>query len=211
MGVRELELVKAAVVVLYDAIDHGHILRDLLREMIPEGEPQFIDTPGGPLIVVFEAVPDTNCVINARRVYVNQGGPIEPGDGTLAQMATTATEAIRDAQMLAYGLNLGIRISVVEMEDVGQFLRDEFLRGLQDLEATLGGSVSSLSPKFKYVIGNSEYSLRLDPDESDPRALGAQLNVHHDVGSLPSRDELSREIWEESERMTQLLNGLLSK
>lgn len=210
MGVREQELERVSLVILYDAIDHRQVSRDHLREMIPEGEAQFIDTPGGPLIIVFEAVPGTNCIINTRRVHVNQGGPVEPGDGTLAQMATTASEAVRGAEMVAYGLNFGVKASVESMDNVGQFLRDKFLQGLQDLEATLGGTVSWLSPKFKYVIEDVEYRLRMDPDESDPALLRAHLNVHHEVGSLPSRDELSREILEESQRMSQLLDRLLS-
>ena len=207
MGVREQELERVSLVILYDEIDHRQVSRDHLREMTPEGEAQFIDTPGGPLIVVFEAVPGTNCIINTRRVHVNQGGPVEPG--TLAQMATTASEAVRGAKMLAYGLNFGVKASVEGMDDVGQFLRDKFLQGLQALEATLGGTVLWLSPKFKYVIEDVEYNLRMDPDESDPALLRAHLNVNHEVGSLPSRDELSREILEESQRMSQLLDRLL--
>lgn len=211
MALRELGLEQASVVIAYDAIDRGQVSRDRLKDMIPEGEAQFIDTPGGPLIVVFEAVPGTSCIINARRIHVNQGGPVEPGDGYLAQMATVANEAIRGAAMVAYGLNFGVKASVESIDNIGQFLRDKFLRGLQDLEATVGGTVSWLSPNFKYVIGGIEYQLRMGADESDPALLRANLNVHHEVGSLPSRDDLSQEIREEFQRMSQLLDRLLSR
>lgn len=210
MALRELELQRASVVIAYDAIDHRQVSRDRLKDMIPEGEAQFIDTPGGPLIVVFEAVPGSNCIINARRIHVNQGGPVEPGDGNLAQMATVANEAVRGAEMVAYGLNFGVKASVESVDNVGEFLRDKFLQDLQHLEATVGGTVSWVSPKFKYVIENIEYQLRMAPEESDPTLLKADFNVHHEVGSLPSRDELSQEMREEFGRMSQLLDRLLS-
>lgn len=211
MALRELRLEQASVVIAYDAIDHRQVSRDRLKDMIPEGDAQFIDTPGGPLIVVFEAVPGTNCIINARRIHVNQGGPVEPGDGKLAQMATVANEAVQGGGMVAYGLNFAVKASVESIDNVGHFLRDKFLKSLEELEVTIGGSLAWLSPKFKYVVEGVEFQLGIDPVEGEPTLVRAHLNVHHAVQSLPTQDELSKELNEQFQYMSDLLDRVLSE
>jgi hypothetical protein len=211
MALHESELEKASIIIVYDAIEHSHISRDRLREMIPEGDAQFIDTPSGPLIVSFQEIPDTNCIINARRIYLNQGGPLEPGSGHLAHMATVANEAVQGSNMVAYGLNFAVHASVKNTDNVGRLLRDKFLKRIEELEAETGGSVAWLSPKFKYIMEDVEYQLSIEPVEGEATLVRAHLNVHHTVQSLPTQDELSTELNERFQYMSGLLDRLLSE
>lgn len=209
VALRDLTLQRASIVIVYDAIDRGRISRDRLREMIPEGDAQFIDMPGGPLIIAVEPIQDTNCIFDARRIYLNEGGQVEPGSGHLARMATVASSAVQGGTMVAYGLNFAVRASVEGTDSVGHLLRDKLLKSLGELEATVGGAVSWFAPKIKYVVGDVEFQLGMDPSEDEPTLLRAHLNVHHAVQSLPTQDELSRELGEQFQYMRDLLGRML--
>lgn len=210
MPVYGLELERTSIVILYVAIDHRQISRDRLQEMIAGEDPRLIDTPGGPLIVDYEALPGTNCVIHNRRIYLNQAGATEPGEGNLAQMATVAVGAIRGATMVAYGKNFYVKGSVEGVDNIGHFLRDRFLWDLDQLEIAFEGPVSWLSPKFKYVSGNVEYELGIDPDPGDATQFKARLNVHHATDSLPGLEDLRLELRGGFQYFRELLNRVLS-
>jgi hypothetical protein len=179
--------------------------------MIAGENPRLIDLPGGPLMVDYERLPGTNCIINDRRIYLNQAGPTEPSEGNLAQMATVAASALQGATMVAYGKNFHVRGSVEAVGNMGRFLRDRFLRNLNQLEVAFGGPVLWLLPNFKYVVGNIEHRLAIDCDETDQSLFRARLNIHHDTESLPSLDDLSAELREGFQYLRELLSKLLKQ
>jgi len=209
MAVYGLEVERTSIVILYVAIDRRQISRDRLQEMIAGQHPRLIDMPGGPLIIDYEGLPGTNCIINNRRIYLNQHGAIEPGEGNLAEMATVAAGAIRSATMVAYGKNFDVKGSIEGVENVGHFLRDRFLRNIDQLEQALQGPVSWLSPTLKYVVENVEYQLSIDRDDTDESVLKARLNIHHAIDSLPSLENLRLELREGFEYLRALLNRVL--
>jgi len=210
MPIDRLEVERTSIIIVYVAIDTRQISRDRLQEMIPGENPQLVEAPGGPLIVNYEALPDTNCVINNRRIYLNQGGPIEPGEGNLAQMATVAVGAIRGSTIVAYGKNFHVKGSVESVDNMGHFLRDRFLRDSDQLEEAFEGPVSWLSPRFKYVVGNIEYQLGIDPYPGDDTLFKARLNIHHATDSLPGLEDLRLELREGFQYFSEVLNRVLS-
>lgn len=210
MSVHALQLETSFVVIVYDKIDRRQVSRGRLQEMIPGQSPRFIDMPGGPLVVDFEALPGTSCVIDSRRIFLNQLGTTEPGKGHLARMAMCAADAIGDAVMNAYGKNYVVRGSIEAVEHVGAFLRDAFLNDVEELERRVGGSISWLSPRVKYVVEGTEYELRLDPDLSEEAMFRAQLNIHHATKSLPDANALSSELNEGFAYFQEILDKVLT-
>lgn len=210
MPVYGLELERTSIVILCVAIDHGQISRDRLQEMIAGENRRLIDMPGGPLIIEYEDLPGTNCIINNRRIHLNQAGAIGPGEGNLAQMATVAAGAIRTATMVAYGKNFHAKGSIEGVENIGHFLRDKFLRNIDQLEQALQGPVAWLWPTLKYVVENVEYQLRIDHDHTDESIFKAHLNFHHAIDTLPGLEDLRLELREGFEYMRELLNRVLS-
>lgn len=210
MALHGLEVEAANIVITYDAIDRGLVSRDRLLDMIEGEKPRLLDMSAGPLIVHYEQIPGINCIINHRRITLSQGGRIEPGQGNLSRMAVTASEAVRGARMVAYGFNFRIMGAVEGVSDVGLFLRDSFLREPEQLATAAGGPVSSLSLAFKYSVGDIQYRLGLDSDESDETLFRAQLNVHHATDTLPAEDQLSRELRQAFQYSGDLLERVLS-
>lgn len=210
MPIQMLELETTSIVILYEQIDDGEISRDRLRSMISGESPRLIDMPGGPLIVHYEELPGTNCIVNERRIHLSQAGTVEPGQGNLAEMATAAGEAIGDATMVAYGLNFNVRGSIRDIDSIGQFLRDRFLRHREHLEMAVGGQISWMFPRLEYVIADVRYQLRIDPDPSDEAVFKAHLNVHHATESLPGVSELSLGLREGFEYLGRVLDEVLS-
>jgi len=210
VSVHGLKVERSSIVITYVKIDPRQVSRDRLQEMIAGENAQLIEAPGGPLIVNYEAPPGTHCIINSRRIYLNQGGPTEPGKGNLAQMATVAIGAIRGSTIVAYGKNFDANGSVEGVDNTGHFLRDRFLRDLDQLEMVLEGPLSWFSPRFKYVVGNIEYQLRIDPDREDETLFKARLNIHHATDSLPGLEDLQLELREGWQYFTELLNKVLS-
>ena len=210
MSVHGLKVERSSIVITYVKIDPRQVSRDRLQEMIAGENAQLIEAPGGPLIVNYEALPDTNCIINNRRIYLNQGGPTEPGEGHLAQMATVAAGAVRGSTIVAYGKNFEAKGSVEGVDNMGHFLRDRFLRDLDQLQTVFEGPVSWLSPRFKYVVGNIEYQLGIDPDREDETMFKARLNIHRAADSLPDLEDLRLELREGFQYLRELLNKVLS-
>jgi len=112
--------------------------------------------------------------------------------------------------MVAYGKNFNVKGSIEDVENIGHFLRDRFLRNLDQLEQALRGPVSWLSPTLKYVVENVEYQLRIDRDDTDESIFKAHLNIHHAADILPGLEDLRLELREGFEYLKELLNRVLS-
>jgi len=169
-----------------------------------------IELPGGPLIVQYEALPGTECLINDRRIYLNQASPTEPGEGNLAEMTTVAAAAIPGTTMIAYGKNFEVEGSIEGVDNIGHFLRDRFLQDLAKLETAFGGPVLWLSPNLKYVVGDVEYQLRIGRHQKYDTIFKAHLNIHHATDSLPGLEELRRELRDGFHYLRGLLDKVLS-
>jgi len=210
MTTTAFELVDASIVMVFDVIDRRQISRDLLREMITGESPLYVDMPGGPLIVNYEGIPDTNCVINDRRILLSQSGHVDPGKSNLAEMANVAKAAIGDATMIAYGLNLRVKGSIEGIDNVGEFFRDKFMRGLQELETGVGGRILRMFPRLEYVIADARYQLRIDPDPDREDVCGAHLNIHYATESLPEPSDLALALHEGFAHLGQVLDKMFS-
>lgn len=210
MPTQRLEVVQASIVMVYEAIDRVLISRDHLQKLITGQRPRLVDLPGGPLILDYPEVPGIGCLINERRIYLNQAGPTEPGEGKLADMALTAARAVVGATMVGYGDNFHVKGSIDSIGDIGHFLRDSLLRGVDQLQVALGGSIACLSPRLKYPVGNAMYELQIEPDDAESTVFRARLNIHHDTDSLPELDDLRSELREGFEYLRGLLSRLLS-
>jgi hypothetical protein len=210
MTTTAFELVSASIVIVFDVIDRRQISRDLLREMISGESPSYVDMPGGPLLVYYEGLPGTNCVINDRRILLSQGAQTEPGKGNLAEMANVAKAAIGDATMIAYGVNFYVKGSIEGIDNIGEFFRDKLLRGLRELETGVGARISGMFPRLEYVIADARYQLRIDPDPDREAVYGAQLNIHHATESLPEPKDLALALDEGFAHLGQVLDKVFS-
>lgn len=210
MTTNAFELQNATIVMLYDVIDHQQISRDAFRRMIAGERPQYMDMSGAPLVINYERLPGTTCIVNDRRIQVQQSGLREPGKGNLAEMATVAKAAIGEQSMISYGLNFTVKGSTQGVGNVGEFLRNKLLRGLPQLEAIFGGQISRMFPRLEYVIADVRYQLSIEPDPIDETAYRAQLNIHHVTDSLPEPSDLSSALDEGLAHLGEALNKTFS-
>jgi hypothetical protein len=204
------ELVNASIVIAFDVIDRRQISHDRLREIIAGQSPLYVAMPGGPLLLNYEGLPETNCVVNDRRIHLNQGGQVEPGKGNLAEMAVAAKAAIGEATMIAYGLNFHARGSIEGINNIGVFFRDKLLQRLEQLETGVGGRISRMFPRLEYTIGDARYQLRIDPDAELEAVYGAQLNIHYATEALPERSDLALALHEGFTHLRQVLDSVFS-
>jgi hypothetical protein len=165
------------ITLVYDVLKTQQADSQALKEIL-EGkfQPMLMDTPE----MVVAAYPPTPLVIQVadNRIRVSlQQQEAEIGEFPLWQAAIESTEVAAPAsRLIAYGFNYDLGL-LLTGQDAHELMLDRFLSNKDDIETSLGGSIWSFVPRFRFRRGETRYELVLDP-LLDRRRVKVHLNVH---------------------------------
>lgn len=191
---------------VYDDFDLSQIARDELRGMISGQVPNVIDVPE--LLTVIYPELQMICVVEGRRIRLNDTSGEDVGVRPLPKMAVVAHKAVLKGNLVAYGFNYEITGSIMDTDNSRDFILQKFLPSDRAWEKGLRGELTMLVPQLTYLRDDVRYQLRLQPHPSEGSGLKAHFNVHFAGVPLPEVEDLDSSLKRQFEDFVRTLEEL---
>ncbi len=193
------------ITLVYDSLDLGEIDRNQLRKLLePLPAPVVMDTPDR--IITVWAPQQLVVDIGDNRIRITiQKETGDVCDFPIWETASKCGQLLSTEQLVAFGFNFEAG-SELPKGNVGSLLIDRFVHDRPALEATLGGTLVSFTPRWTFERNNTTYDLIVDA--IDQTHMKTHLNAHFPKQHLPSSEDLKVSFKEEFDFVPSLLEQL---
>lgn len=207
MPIENLRLQGINITIVYREFDFRSVSLDKLIGVFPEG-PQPV-VAKFPDVLVIQYPNGVSFQLLDRRLRLSDPSADLPRS-RLPNILGPIVAAAGQTGVVAYGYNYDVVLGVSGVDDSGAFLLDKFLRERSQVEGDLDGSLSRIKLELIYDVEDSQYSLRLEPANSD-NVLKAHLNVHYAHAELVTdEDSLAEQLSQHYDRLRQSLSQLFN-
>lgn len=207
MPIENLQLQGINITIVYRELDFRSVSLDELTGVFPEGpEPVVAKFPD---VLIIQYPNRVSFQLLERRLRLNDSSP-DLSRSPLPTILGPIVAAAGQTDLVAYGYNYDVILSLSGVDDSGAFLLDKFLRERSQVEGDLDGNLSRMKLELIYNVEDSRYSLRLEPANSD-NVLRAHLNVHYAHAELVTEEDLLAErLSHHYDRLRRSLNELFA-
>jgi hypothetical protein len=208
MRISILSLLGQNITLLYESLDLRVVDINSLKQVV-EGtaQPMVMDMPET-IVAAFPAEPIV-IQLGDQRIRITHAGPNQNiGSVPLWRFALRCHQLVRKPTLLAYGFNYDV-LAALDAGDANELLRDLFVADTPSLETTLGGSLTSFTPRLRFDKAEARCDLVIEPVEA--LRLKVHLNVHYEYPGrvLPSQARMKSAFLEQFEYLSSVLPVLL--
>jgi hypothetical protein len=189
--IADTTLLSQNITLAYKTLDLALVDRDGIRKLLPQAQaPVIMDMPE----MIVAVLPDKALFVQVgeRRVRITDQKPApNPGQTPIWEVASRAARLFKGSKpaLVAYGFNFDLMLFTID-GDFERYLLEHFIPQPGPLEAHLGGTITSTTPRVKYTRKDVTCELVLEP--LGKTKLKSHINLHRDKRNLqlPSAEKL---------------------
>lgn len=210
MNLTNIKILEQNITLLYESIDPKDVDTRGLKTML-KVPVQVVDTPE--MILAIYPVGPTIIQIADNRIRItsqketgdlNNVGSDQKGLH-LWRMALEAHRTLDKPNLIAYGFNYRVGVTVVEGEAT-TLLNNKFMLNISAVSEALQAEKVQITPRVKYHRGETEYDLILEA--LDEKKAGVHLNAHFKETAFPTQKVLKASFQNEFEYLMLSLQNM---
>jgi len=208
MSISILSVFGQNITLVYASLDLRSVAVSSLKQVIEgSAQPTVMDMPDT-IVAVFPPEPVV-VQLGDQRIRITLAKPTQGiGSVPLWKFALRCHHLARKSTLLAYGFNYD-GLAALDAGDSNALLRDLFVADAPRLERTLGGPLTSFTPRLKFNRAEARCDLVIEPVEA--LRLKVHLNVHYEYPGIvfPSQTRMKSAFLEQFGYLSALLPALL--
>jgi hypothetical protein len=188
LDTNNLNIKAANLVMVFDNLNQARISRDTLLRLFPKSAQGHVDIGSFFAVRYPEHSFEVLIFSDERRVELKVAKPIEESWNLIPRIASQVRNAIKNANLKAYGFNLFMDLKLDESSS--KFILHQFNSSLVPIEKSIGEEISSISITMNYTKGDVKFQWVISPKANDDKVISISSNVHFDANKLPLKDDL---------------------